>query len=59
MTTKRSDAIERRADRLMRMVDDFLGEPSTKWLNDARIEILGGLLERIELAIAEAKERTF
>lgn len=44
----------------MRMVDDRLGGPAeTKWLNNARIRILGVLLEEIELAINEAKDRSF
>lgn len=53
-------AVERRADALMALVEDELGDPpEVERLHRLRIEILGGLLERIELAIAEAKERTF
>lgn len=53
------DPIESRADRLMRMVDERIGEPINAWTNQTRLEILGALLEQIELAIVEAKELTF
>lgn len=56
---KEHKVIEARADRLMRHIDQAIGEPTTEWNNSNRIAILGALLERIELAIEEAKERTF
>lgn len=56
---KHTGHIESRADRLMRMVDERIGKPINAWTNQTRLEILGALLEQIELAINEAKERTF
>lgn len=53
------DPIESRADRLMRMVDERIGPALNQWTNETRIELLGALLERVELAIDEAKERTW
>lgn len=55
-----ADAVESRADRLMRLIEIELGGvPETNQINRLRIAILGALLERIEEAVAEAKERTF
>lgn len=60
MAEAKESVIVERGQRLMRMVDDRLGGPAeTKWLNNARIRILGVLLEEIELAINEAKDRSF
>lgn len=60
MSRVKQEVIVERGQRLMRAVDERLGGPAeTKWMNDARIRILGVLLEEVELAINEAKERTF
>ena len=60
MAGAKEEIIVERGMRLMRAVEDRLGGvPETRWLNDAQIRILGVLLEQVELAINEAKERTF
>lgn len=60
MAGAKEEVIVERGMRLMRAVEDRLGGvPETKWVNDAHIRILGVLLEQVELAINEAKERTF
>ena len=60
MSGAKEEVIVERGMRLMRAVEDRLGGvPETQWINDAHIRILGVLLEQVELAINEAKERTF
>lgn len=60
MSSPKEDVVVERGQRLMRMVDERLGGvPETRWMNDARIRVLGVLLEQVEIAIDEAKERTF
>ena len=51
--------IKERASRLMRSIDAHLGQPETNWTNMARIDVLCELIQELELAINEAKERTF
>jgi hypothetical protein len=55
----RPDAIEAQADRAMRWIDSTIGPVESKWSNERAIKILGALLERVEWAIAEAKQRDF